>query len=503
MNKFLVIVFLCLGFLSTSFGQSIKGGIAGPSISNDIHVVGKYILGSQGDTIILRGVNYAPYNWGWTSTDLRIDQVAQSNANVVRLVWYINGGGAPTYSNWTALDSAISKCVQAGMIAIPELHDQTCVNDSAALVSLLSWWTNPNFIQLLNKYRGYIILNYANEALGSGAWSWLGGSSVKFTNTYKTIITNLRNANITCPIMIDAPDCGGNVNALVAAGDNLQSYDPLHNLVFSVHAYWPLPTNTASVLSGKMDSLYNASVSFVLGEVANTGDCSDAILLDSLLKYATQKNIGWMAWSWDHDNCPSRQITSNSLMANTTLYGNKIINNPTYGLQAKAVKMLPPFSSGPLAITERLHLKVKAIGDHYLCSWNAISNATYYELIVRDSNNLLMKKSLTELNATVVGKSISPSSCTYVSANRDATAILQSNVECIPAFKNDFAIFPNPCGEFVQIVNNKFGLNVLSFQGQKVLDIPAYQNFFGMHNLPCGVYFVRHGSDVFKLVKGF
>ena len=41
-----------------------------------IHVSGKYILGPCNDTLILKGVNYAPYNWGWSPTQLNFNQIA-------------------------------------------------------------------------------------------------------------------------------------------------------------------------------------------------------------------------------------------------------------------------------------------------------------------------------------------------------------------------------------------------------------------------------------------
>ena len=56
--------------------------------SNFIHTSGKYILGPCNDTITIKGINYAPYNWGYTLSDLKIDQISQTGANAVRIVWY-------------------------------------------------------------------------------------------------------------------------------------------------------------------------------------------------------------------------------------------------------------------------------------------------------------------------------------------------------------------------------------------------------------------------------
>jgi len=134
-----------------------------------IHVNGRYILGPCNDTLILKGINYAPYNWGWSPTQLRINQIAQSGANCIRLPWYVTTPDGPTpqavYNNLVNLDSALSKCIQHKMIPIIELHDLTCVNNATALVTLSSFFVQPAVKTLINKYKHSIILNIANEAL--------------------------------------------------------------------------------------------------------------------------------------------------------------------------------------------------------------------------------------------------------------------------------------------------------------------------------------------------
>ena len=66
MKKLFTLIILSIHFLSHS------------QTSNFIHTNGKYIIGPCGDTLTLRGVNYAPYNWGYTLSDLKIDQIAQT-----------------------------------------------------------------------------------------------------------------------------------------------------------------------------------------------------------------------------------------------------------------------------------------------------------------------------------------------------------------------------------------------------------------------------------------
>jgi poly(3-hydroxybutyrate) depolymerase len=487
---------------TTPINGNVVGGIAGPNSGLYIHTNGRYILGPMGDTIILRGVNYAPYNWGWDSSELRINEIAQSNANAVRLVWYVNGGGAPHYANWTLLDSAISKCVQAGMVVIPELHDQTCTQDSAGLTSLLSWWTNPNMLSILNKYQGYIIINYANEALGSGAWSWLGGSPTAYKNIYGNIITQLRsNIGFNYPIMLDAPDCGGNENALLtnSVASYLNTLDPLHNIIYSVHTYWTLPTNTASILNNRITSMQNSIYPFVLGEVAATSSCSDVILLDSILKFAKQADIGWLAWSWDRDNCATRQLTANGLFANLTPVGNTLVNNTQYGMMNTAVKILPvvfaPLQTGNIQLTY----------NNSLLMWQGVENALHTRLEY-SINNIEYKIYKQNIKPTGEEK-IYPNYCNTffrIAQVSDNNVIKYSNTVLTNCLEPALTFSPNPSSKYLQFMGlaNRNILRILDAQGMQVLFFENVKNMelVSIAELPKGLYFIQAEQNNYQKV---
>lgn len=306
-----------------------------------IHVAGRYVLGPCGDTLILRGVNYAPYNWGWNSGQLQINQIAQSGANVVRIAWYdvTPDGPVPnaTYDNTVLLDSVLSKCIQADMIPIIELHDQTCQNSPANLIALANWFLQPFILNLISQYQHSIILNIANEALYV---NWAGNPTTAqntFVSTYTTIVNNLRNAGISVPIMIDGPDCGMNLDVLGNIGASLQNNDPFHNLIFSAHAYWyAYANNDSTQMAAKVNYALSQNIPFVFGEIANLQDdatmCQYTLNYLPLMRICKQHQLGWMAWSWDNDGCPARQITTNGLFNSLTSYGNVIVNNTGVGL---------------------------------------------------------------------------------------------------------------------------------------------------------------------------
>ena len=308
--------------------------------SNFIHTSGKYILGPCNDTLTIKGINYAPYNWGYTLSDLKIDQISQTGANAVRIVWYWSNPGATVYYNYVALDSAISKCIQHKMIAIVELHDFTCGNNPSSLTNGSGWWTNSSVFPILQKYKQSIIVNIANEALQVNWASNPTSALATYKSTYQNIITNLRSTTgFDFPLMIDAPDCGQNSDAFITSNtaSDLITFDPKHNVIFSTHAYWYGYANNDSLqMATKINNVTAQNIPLVLGEIANQQDdasmCQYNLNYKPLLNYCENKKISWLAWSWDHDGCPARQLSSTGNFSNLTTYGNDIINNTTYGL---------------------------------------------------------------------------------------------------------------------------------------------------------------------------
>ncbi|MBK9450449.1 MAG: cellulase family glycosylhydrolase [Bacteroidetes bacterium] len=309
-------------------------------LGTTISVNGNLILGPCGDTLLLRGVNYAPFNWGWSPNQLFMDEIAQSGSNCVRLPWYrtpAQGTPQTTYSDLANLDSALSKCIQYQLIPILELHDLTCQNDTTALVATSNWYLEPALLALIDKYKHSIILNVANEALYV---NWTGNpaaSQATFVRTYSEIVTNFRNAGITVPIMIDGPDCGSNLDVLAAVGPTMQLNDPAQNLIFSAHAYWyAFANNDSTQMEAKIDNAIASGIPFVMGEVANLQDdqvlCQYTLNYSALLHILQARNIGWLAWSWDNDGCADRQITTNGSFSSLTAYGNDILYNIDYGI---------------------------------------------------------------------------------------------------------------------------------------------------------------------------
>ena len=347
------------------FNAKIGGCV---STTATMKVTGRHLYDADGQQIIFRGVNYSVMDdWDFPASD-KITEIEKSGANAVRLQWYKTDAGRPTYTN-TDLDNLLTKCKTNKMVPILMLGDLTCVADANAVnTQLIPWWTDPARVAILNNHKKYLIINLANEV-----GQYRGFSAPYYTisinnwkNAYKTAITSIRNANLKMPIMIDAPDCGTDMKAIVDAGQEIINHDPEHNIIFSVHAYW-----AAYDGSTDLTNAINANLPIVFGEVANKQDeyvngatvygyynldgTSDApntahsnasFQYQNLLTTLKNQSIGWLAWTWVRDQCTFRNMTNNDNLNpatfgkyNTlTTYGNNIVNNAVYGIKNTAVR---------------------------------------------------------------------------------------------------------------------------------------------------------------------
>ena len=93
------------------------------------------------------------------------------------------------------------------------------------LLTLAQFWASR--VKLLIKYRQYIIVNVANE------WS-PNGNNLLYREAYKSVITTIRNAGYSGLLMADTAE---SLWPPIMYGKDLLSYDPSHNLVFSLHCY--------------------------------------------------------------------------------------------------------------------------------------------------------------------------------------------------------------------------------------------------------------------------
>lgn len=337
--------------------------------SNSLHVEGKDLVTPAGQHVVLRGVNYPLINEGSISLDnaaayeAYIDEVANTGANAVRIPWYTDGqswrdkpgppdNGTPgTVNGYVTnghLNNIIAYCISKKMIPILSIHDDdyiTCKDNwNYFNTTVMSFWTDPAILSLIENNKGQMIINLANEFDYVRWGGTLSSELATFKNNYSAAITTLRQAGVSVPIMIDAPDCGQSSTELLSVSEEMNTNDPLHNLVFSAHAYWYGYANSLSAVQTKLNEAANTAVCFVLGEVAPNQDGSNqnecglydlSSLYPQILQEACSRNIGWLAWSFSLDCSSAREMSPTSSASNLTAFGNDIVNNSNYGLKSQ------------------------------------------------------------------------------------------------------------------------------------------------------------------------
>jgi len=314
--------------------------IVAPNMVNaqTISTAGNKILDPCGQEIVLRGVNYAPFNWGYSPGSLSISEIEKTGANCVRLVWYSDSDPTSNlvYQDTAKLNEVLQACMEHDLIPILELHDQTCTNDYAALITLADWYLQDDVYTIIKRYEHSMILNLFNEALHI---NWTGDivtGEANFIQTYTTIIEKLRNGGIEAPFMIDGSECGTNLWSLAAMAPTLVAADPMENIIFSAHSYWFEYAETPSEMDSLINFAASQNVPLVIGELANLQDinnpCDFELNYQYLATICMANDIGWMAWAWDNDACAMRQMTTDGQFTNLTAFGDAIVNDATFGL---------------------------------------------------------------------------------------------------------------------------------------------------------------------------
>ncbi|MNJ86051.1 Mannan endo-1,4-beta-mannosidase precursor [compost metagenome] len=338
------------------------------SQQNTLQVVGKNLTLTNGQPIILRGVNYGLINQGNISLadapayQSYIDEVANTGANAIRIPWYTDGqnwrdipgpqtGGTPgTVNGYVSnghLSNIVAYCISKKMIPILSIHDDsyiTCKDNWAYFDStVMNFWTNPDVLALIEANKSHLIINLANE-FDYVRWTGSPASELTiFKTNYNAAVTQLRQAGVTVPIMIDAPDCGQSSTELLSIAEEMNQNDSRHNLIFSSHAYWYGYANSLVQVQAKLNEAQNTNVCFILGEVApnqdgsNPGECGIndlSALYPVILNEACSRNIGWLAWTFSLDCSPARQMSLTASASDLTVFGDNIVNHVDYGLKS-------------------------------------------------------------------------------------------------------------------------------------------------------------------------
>ena len=294
-----------------------------PPAEGGMYISGGKLYDASGQEFIMRGVNIA-HAWYADYTETSINAIADLGANCVRVV--LADGTQWTKTTYQEVETIIKWCENRGLVCILEVHDHTGYDDVSRLNIAVDYWTS--MASLLNAHKDYVIVNIANEWLGT----WNMGST--WTSGYQAAIRALRNAGIENVLMVDAAGYGQETSTCIDNCQSVLSADPDGNTMFSFHMYSVAGANAQTVKSN-IDAMLSKGVSFCIGEFGNYqngGDVDEA----TIMQYCTEKGIGYAAWSWKGNSGSGNETLdlSNDWEGNSlTEWGNYVFNASGTGIR--------------------------------------------------------------------------------------------------------------------------------------------------------------------------
>ena len=288
--------------------SAVSVGQAAGATSDGFRVVGRHLYDRCGEKVVLRGINKMII---WMDIDgvPSCREIAKTGANSVRMVWLMSGTPAE-------LDTAITNCVKEGLIPLIELHDG--IGDWSMLPALVDWWTSPEVLAVVARHRRHLLINIGNE---------VGDASVtddEFREGYREAVGRLRAAGIHVPLVIDGTDWGKNIDVLQSEGPALIAADPDHNLIFSIHMWWPRMWGyTEQTVIDELAESVAMELPLMVGEFGNRWNMtpSGQIPYLTILEQTDLDDIGMFPWEWGPGNNPQTWLDMTNDSTYDTLFG--------------------------------------------------------------------------------------------------------------------------------------------------------------------------------------
>ena len=292
----------------------------------------RFLYTKDNEKVVLRGINHM---FIWTDREGKtIPEIAKTGANCVRIVWNTRG-------RVSDLDGIIGLCIANNMIPIPEIHDTT--GNWERLSDAVEFWLRDETLQMIANHQEYLIINVGNEP-GSQKMP-----SDEFFNTYNIIVTKMRAAGIRVPIMIDADNWGQSEKNLLDVGPLLLQADPEHNLLFSIHMWWPSERHDAATtgfatvaerVTACLEKSVELNLPFIVGEFAPVAvGGTREIPYRHIMSECERLSIGWLCWSWGPGNfdSPDMDMTEHGSYNTLVGWGKEVSVDSPLGIQNTSV----------------------------------------------------------------------------------------------------------------------------------------------------------------------
>jgi len=338
------------------------------------YVDGRYLYDGCGERVILRGTDVMTLYWDYGGATT-FPQLAQTGANCARIFWHYG-------QSTTHLDLTIQNCVDNGMIPMVGVWQATGI--WSELQNCVDWWTSPAVVAVVQAHEQYFLLNIANEA-GDGSQS-----DAEWLAAYQSAITQIRNAGIICPLVIDPAGWGRDESYIFNNGQALVAHDPLHSIIFDWHPWDSVPEGgTKQRIKDAIDTSIDLDICFIIGEFSHIGvDLSRRSEWEYIIQYATENDIGWMPWVWWCCGTPAwgHSVVYDKIFGHWNKpWGNQLALESTYSIAKTALRPASITASSctaPVYIT-RKPLPLNGIGNvdrNVNLHWFAGRGATSHDL---------------------------------------------------------------------------------------------------------------------------
>jgi len=341
------------------------------------YVDGRYLYDGCGERTILRGTDVMTAYWDYGGATT-FPQLAKTGANCARIFWK----AGDSYLSASHLDATIQNCIDSDMIPLVGLWNAT--GDWSQLQTCLDYWTNPAVLAVVRKHEQYLLINIANEA---GNWDV---NDQQYRDAYESAITQMRNAGIISPLVIDPAGWGRGEDYIFNNAQYLLAADPLHNLIFDWHPWDAVPEGgTKQRIKNAIDQSIALNICMIVGEFSHIGvDLSKRLEWEYIIRYTTEQDIGYLPWVWWCCGTPAwgHSIVYDKIFAHWNKpWGDRVALESTYSIAKTALRpasITTGSCTAPIYIT-RKPLPTNNAGNvdrNVNLHWFAGRGATSYDL---------------------------------------------------------------------------------------------------------------------------
>jgi mannan endo-1,4-beta-mannosidase len=256
------------------------------------------INGSQllynGDPFVARGINLQ-YGDHPHKAFASIQEIAKTASNIIRLQ-------LRSFTKVSEIELALTEIRRLGMKVMIMLWDERvlCRNSIEDLQNSTSFFLSRDVLDIVNKFSDIVLLNPANEF--SDGFSSSSGKILtpqEFGIAYGEIIARIRCFGYKVPIVIDGFHCGQLHLPLIEAALHLYNFDPLKQVILSLHAYgdqW----KDKNAIDKALQDIGASGYPFIVGE-------HGVVEFDYFYKKTLEAGIGVIAWSF-YGNGPEAEF---------------------------------------------------------------------------------------------------------------------------------------------------------------------------------------------------